>query len=56
MSKTSENLKASPSSSLAPYDVENSKKCDVIDLEMKLQHTTSAIRAPLRRGEIKVVL
>jgi hypothetical protein len=50
MSKAADSYKPSLSPSSATYDVESSKKFDVIDLDMKLQHNTSTIRGPLRRG------
>ena len=54
MSKTVGPLKSSHSPSSVTYDVDTSKKSDVMDVDMKLQHNTTTIRGPLRRGNIKL--
>ncbi|XP_028394259.1 uncharacterized protein LOC114518466 [Dendronephthya gigantea] len=47
MGKSTGSLKSRLSPSSAGYDMESNKKCDVIDLDMKLQ--PGAIRGPIRR-------
>ena len=54
MSKPSGSVKSSQSPSSVTYDGDTSTKSDVIDVDMKLQHSTTTIRGPLRRGKIKL--
>lgn len=54
MSKPAGPTRTSHSPSSVTHDGDTSKKGEVIDVDMKLQHNTTTIRGPLRRGKIKL--